>query len=344
MKFASQSCDLLQQGDRRGPGSCPVGFLLSVRGLKVYLTHSSGVFWGRRFVIHAVDDVSFDVACGEVLGVIGESGSGKTTLARAIVRLIPAISGQIIIDGVDWNAPGVRITRQMRRNVQMIFQDPFLSLNPRMTVSESIGEAVAIHFPELGMKEQKRKVVEVLDMVGLPASIMEKYPHELSGGQCQRVAIARALVVEPRLLICDEPTSALDVSVQAQILNLLSELKRSRGLTYLFISHDLPAVAYLANRLAVMHSGRLVEIGPTRRILDSPAHPYTQVLIQTLRSGVVPCGVLEEVSMPSKERTLLACPYYLRCSRRVVGLCNSERATAREIGPGHIVECHLAGG
>jgi oligopeptide/dipeptide ABC transporter ATP-binding protein len=295
-------------------------------------------------VIRAVDDVSFDVGFGEVLGVIGESGSGKTTLARAIVRLTPAISGQIIIDGVDWNAPGVRITRQMRRNVQMIFQDPFLSLDPRMTVAESIREAVVIHFPGLGIREQKQKVMESLEMVGLPASIMEKYPHELSGGQCQRVAIARALVVEPRLLICDEPTSALDVSVQAQILNLLSELKRSRGLTYLFISHDLPAVAYLANRLAVMHAGRLVEVGPTRRILDSPAHPYTQVLIQTLRSGVAPCGVLEEVSMPSKEKTLLACPYYLQCSRRVVGLCNSERPIAREIGPHHIVECHLAGG
>lgn len=259
--------------------------LLQVTGLSVRFTHRDGAWPGSSQSLLALDRVSFEVMPGEVLGVVGESGSGKTTLARTVAGLIKPEAGAVVFDGVDITRLPERKLRVLRRRFQIVFQDPYSALDPRMTVAESLAEPLEIHFPMLSAREKAARISAILDQVGLPSQILARHPHELSGGQCQRVAIARALITEPALLICDEPTSALDASVQAQILNLLAELRTRCNLTYLFITHDIPAVACMADRVLVMYRGRVVELGPTSSVLDTPLHPYTRLLLSSVPGG-----------------------------------------------------------
>ena len=230
----------------------------------------------------AVDDVSLELAAGETLAIVGESGSGKTTLGRMLLRLIEPDSGGLLVEGRDFLAARGAELRALRREMQMVFQDPFASLDPRMRVGSIVGEPLEIHEPRLSRTERRVRVAEVLRAVGLAEESLTRYPHEFSGGQRQRIGIARALALRPRLIVADEPVSALDVSVGAQILELLRNLQRDFSLTYLLISHSLPVVAQLATRIAVMHGGRIVETGPTAQILGSPAHPYTQSLLAAI--------------------------------------------------------------
>jgi ABC-type microcin C transport system duplicated ATPase subunit YejF len=237
---------------------------------------------GARNGVTAVDDVSLELAAGETLAIVGESGSGKTTLARMLLRLIEPDSGELLIDGRDFLAARGAELRVLRREMQMVFQDPFASLDPRMRVGAIVGEPLEIHEPRLSRSERRSRVVEILRAAGLGEDVLARYPHEFSGGQRQRIGISRALVLRPRLVVADEPVSALDVSVGAQILELLQNLQRDFALTYLLISHSLPVVAQLATRIAVMQGGRIVETGPAAQILSAPTHPYTQSLIAAI--------------------------------------------------------------
>jgi oligopeptide transport system ATP-binding protein len=257
--------------------------LLEARNLKKTFSAPGGAFaMGARSGVTAVDDVSLELASGETLAIVGESGSGKTTLARMLLRLIEPDSGKLLIDGRDFLVARGKALRAMRREMQMVFQDPFGSLDPRMPVGAIVGEPLEIHEPGLASDERRARVVEVLRAAGLGEESLARYPHEFSGGQRQRIGIARALVLRPRLVIADEPVSALDVSVGAQILELLQNLQRDFALTYLLISHSLPVVAQLATRIAVMQGGRIIETGPATQILNAPVHPYTQSLIAAI--------------------------------------------------------------
>ena len=253
--------------------------LLEVKNLKTYFPVFGGVF--RRHVddVKAVDDLSFSVEQGTTVGLVGESGSGKTTIGRTILKLTPATSGQIFFEGREILAMSEREFRPMRREVQMIFQDPFGSLNPRMTIFAIIGEAIEIHFPKMNRAERRERVAELLRQVGLQPEMMQRYPHEFSGGQRQRIGIARALAVKPKFIVCDEPVSALDVSVQAQIVNLLQDLQEQLGLTYLFIAHDLAVVEHISDQVLVMYRGKIVESASAEAIYENPQHDYTKKLL-----------------------------------------------------------------
>jgi oligopeptide/dipeptide ABC transporter ATP-binding protein len=255
--------------------------LLSVRGLTKHFPVRRGLFNRQAGAVRAVDGVSFDVAEGETLGVVGESGCGKTTTGRAILRLIEPTSGDIIFDGTDVRALAAEPLRKLRRQMQIIFQDPFSSLNPRMSVGATVREGLTIHRLAEGSAADAR-VRQLLDEVGLRAEYASRYPHEFSGGQRQRIGIARALSVEPRFIVCDEPVSALDVSVQAQVINLLQDLQRDRGLTYLFIAHDLSVVEHIADRVAVMYLGKIVELASAADLYREPLMPYTQALLSAV--------------------------------------------------------------
>jgi ABC-type microcin C transport system duplicated ATPase subunit YejF len=264
--------------------------LLEARHLRKTFSAPAGVLAigsGRtnpaaRTGVAAVDDVSLELTAGETLAIVGESGSGKTTLARMLLRLIEPDSGEVLVDGRDFLAAHGAELRALRREMQMVFQDPFASLDPRMRVGAIVGEPLEIHEPRLSRAGRRARVAEVLRAVGLAEDSLGRYPHEFSGGQRQRIGIARALVLRPRLVVADEPVSALDVSVGAQILELLQNLQRDFSLTYLLISHSLPVVAQLATRIAVMQGGRIVETGPAAQILAAPAHPYTQSLVAAI--------------------------------------------------------------
>ncbi len=253
--------------------------LLEVRELCVHFPIRSGLLSSVQSVVKAVDGVSFEIAPGETLGLVGESGSGKTTVGRALIRLAPITSGDIFWKSDDITRLPESQFRSLRKEIQMIFQDPFGSLNPRLTIGSIVGEALEIHFPELNLKERKARVAELLNQVGLLPEHTRRYPHEFSGGQRQRIGIARALAVHPQLIICDEPVSALDVSVQAQIINLLQDLQEQMGLSYLFIGHDLGVVQHMSDRIMVMNEGKIVEAGDCKSIYQSPQHPYTQKLL-----------------------------------------------------------------
>jgi len=256
--------------------------LLSAAALRKSFSHSVGPFSSSARRRWAVDDVSLDLRAGETLAVVGESGSGKTTLARLLTRLLEPDSGSIHFLGQDFLAARGAALRALRRDMQLVFQDPFASLNPRLRVESIVAEPLAIHEPALPRAARRARVLETLAAVGLDSDSTRRYPHEFSGGQRQRIGIARALVLRPKLLVADEPVSALDVSVGAQILALLQQLQQQFSLTYLLISHSLPVVAQLASRVAVMHNGRFVELGPPEQVLHSPAHPYTQSLLASL--------------------------------------------------------------
>ncbi|MHA3773217.1 ABC transporter ATP-binding protein [Verrucomicrobiota bacterium sgz303538] len=253
--------------------------LLEVRNLKTYFPIRTGIFRQHTGDVKAVDDVSFTVEEGTTVGLVGESGSGKSTIGKTLLKLIPATGGQVLFDGRDILPMSENEFRPLRREMQMIFQDPFGSLNPRHTINQIIGEALEIHFPQMNGSERRDRVAELLRQVGLKPEMMERYPHEFSGGQRQRIGIARALAVKPKFIVCDEPVSALDVSVQAQIVNLLQDLQEQLGLTYLFIAHDLAVVEHMSDHVLVMYHGKIVESAPAEAIYENPQHDYTKKLL-----------------------------------------------------------------
>ncbi len=318
--------------------------LLEVRNLKVHFPVKHGLFSRAIDFVRAVDDVSFDIAAGETVGLVGESGCGKTTLARAIVRLIEPTAGQTVFEGEDITALRGSELRVRRRKFQMIFQDPYSSLDPRMTVAESIGEALDIHRLIADPAERRGRIEDLLKDVGLDPSYAARYPHEFSGGQRQRIGIARALAVQPKLIVCDEPVSALDVSVQAQIINLLRALQQEHGLAYLFVAHDLAVVEHISRRILVMYLGRIVESGLAKTVCRSPKHPYTQALI-----SVVPVVDLDSKrqriilpgDVPSPIHPPGGCPFHPRCPV-AEARCRTEVPLLRELDPGHHAACHLA--
>ncbi len=256
--------------------------LLEVKDLKVYFPVRKGILQRTVDWVKAVDDVSFAIQQGTTMGLVGESGSGKTTIGRAIIKLHPITAGEIFYEDQPIHNIPEKQFRPYRKKIQMIFQDPFNSLNPRLTIRDIIGEAIEIHFPELSLTERTDRVAELLQKVGLQKEHLYRYPHEFSGGQRQRIGIARALAVEPEFIICDEPVSALDVSVQAQIINLLQDLQDELNLTYLFIAHDLAVVEHVSDEILIMQHGKIVESGPAEQIYQSPQHPYTQELIASV--------------------------------------------------------------
>lgn len=319
--------------------------LLAVKGLKVYFRAPSRLLSRVRQFVRAVDDVSFQVASGETLGLVGESGCGKTTVARAVVRLLEPTSGSIVFQGRELTALRGAKLRVERRGLQMIFQDPYGSLDPRLTAGEAIGEALDIHQITSNKGARSERIVALLKSVGLGSEHLSRSPRELSGGQRQRVGIARALAVEPKLLVCDEALSALDVSVQAQILNLLRDLQRQRGLAYLFIAHDLAAVGYLSHRIIVMYLGKIVESARARVLLSSPRHPYTQALISavpTIDADPKRPRLLLSGDVPSAVRPPSGCPFHPRCPQAEFPRCQAEPPPLREIAPEHWVACHFA--
>jgi ABC-type oligopeptide transport system ATPase subunit len=255
--------------------------ILQVRGLKTYFPIRKGVLQRTVGYVKAIDGVDFDVLPGETLGLVGESGCGKTTVGRSILRLIPATEGSVVFDGQEvFGASGTSL-RALRRQMQIVFQDPGGSLNPRMRVAGIVGEPLLVH-GIVGKDRLRHEVEQILIKCGMPAAAADRYPHEFSGGQKQRIGIARALALRPRFIVCDEPTSALDVSVQAQILNLLQDLQKELGLSYLFISHDMAVINQMCRRIAVMYKGKIVEAGPRGEIINNPQHPYTQSLLSAV--------------------------------------------------------------
>jgi peptide/nickel transport system ATP-binding protein len=293
-------------------------------------------------IVHAVSDLSLEIARGETLGLVGESGCGKSTLGRAVVQLRKSVSGRVLFDGEDLTAMRGEALRKMRRRVQLIFQDPIASLNPRRRIGDIVAEPLVIAGVK-DPKERQDRVTEVLNAVGLdPALVMGRLPHEFSGGQCQRICIARALVLNPEFVICDEPVSALDVSIRAQILNLLEEMKARFGLTLLFIAHDLAVVKAVSDRVAVMYLGRICEIGPSAQLFAKPAHPYTALLIEAIPVPDPDIKPAESVAVgepPSPIAPPSGCRFRTRCPR-ADQRCASEIPELRPVGPGQYAACH----
>ena len=318
--------------------------LVQVRNLKMYFPIYTGLLRRHTGDVKAVDGVSFDIPAGETLGLVGESGCGKSTCARAVLRLYEPTEGSITIDGHDITRAGREALRQLRPRMQMVFQDPQASLNPRMTVASIIGEPLVEH-TQLGKAEQRERIYELLDQVGLNRNFANRYPHEFSGGQRQRIGIARALALNPKFIVCDEPIAALDVSIQAQVVNLLENLQQSHGLTYLFISHDLSMVRHIANRVAVMYLGRIVELADRDALYESPKHPYSQALLSAVpepdpqteatRQRIVLTGDVPSPSNPPR-----GCAFSTRC-QHVMPHCRERAPALTAIAPGRQVACHL---
>jgi len=307
--------------------------LIEISGLTRTFTVTDG-FFGQPRRVFAVDNVSFRIAPGETLGLVGESGCGKTTLGRAMLRLIEPSEGRIHLHGRDITHLAARELRQVRRQMQIIFQDPFSSLDPRMTIHQIIAEPLRIHRLCPDRASESALIHGLLEQVGLKLEALDRYPHEFSGGQRQRIGIARALAVRPEFIVCDEPLSALDVSIQAQVINLLLDLRDSLGVGYLFISHDLEVVRFLSHRVAVMYLGRVVEIGATRVVTERPAHPYTQALLSAVpvaEPGRQRRRLMLEGDIPSPLCPPIGCSFHPRCPRRVPGTCDSKVPEMRQL-------------
>jgi oligopeptide transport system ATP-binding protein len=317
--------------------------LLEIRNLKKYYPVTSGIFSQRIGDVKAVDDVSFQINAGEILGLVGESGCGKSTLGRTILRLDEPTSGEILFSGINIARLDKRGLRELRKDMQIIFQDPEASLDPRMSVGDSIAEGFIIH--NVGNeKERAERITELMKQVGLEAEQTELYPHEFSGGQKQRIGIARALAINPRLIIADEPVSALDVSIQAQILNLMLDIQQKFGLTYIFIAHDLSVIKYISHRVAVMYLGKIVELAEKKEFFQNPLHPYTEALLSavpSLQSGKKE-RILLHGDVPSPIAPPPGCRFHTRC-HKVISICSTIEPELKEITLGHQVSCHLYG-
>ena len=324
--------------------------LLEVRGLRMHFPYNTGMFWNRKKgFIYAVDGVDLTIKKGETLGLVGESGCGKSTTLRAVAQLYKPTAGKVMLDGKDLTKLPPTELMAARKNMQIVFQDPYASLNPRMTTRDIVAEPMRI-FTKAGLlslskTEMDERVEQLLERVGLSRFFKNRYPHEFSGGQRQRIGIARALALKPDLVLCDEPVSALDVSIQSQILNLFKDLQEEFGLTYMFIAHDLAVIEYISNRIAVMYLGVIVEVSESAELYKKPLHPYTQAL---LSAAPIPDPAVERKrqriiltgDVPSPDRQRTGCYFYDRCSKRM-DKCKDSVPTLKDAGPGHQVACYL---
>jgi peptide/nickel transport system ATP-binding protein len=320
------------------------GPILQVSNLKKYYPLSGGLF-GKAKIVHAVDDLSFEIARGETLALVGESGCGKSTVGKAVLRLFDITSGQIVLDGKRIDDLSDGALRPLRQRMQVVFQDPFSSLNPRLSVREAIAEPLRNFGLAASSAEMDRKVAEILDRVRLPRDAAKRLPHEFSGGQRQRIGIARALAPNPDLIVCDEAVSALDVSVKAQIVNLLKDVQKELGLALLFISHDLAIVENISHRIAVMYLGKIVEMAPKRSLFAGPRHPYTQALLSAVPipvPGARRDRILLRGDLPSPISPPSGCRFHTRCPY-VFDRCRTEEPELRNVGSAHTAACHLDG-
>ena len=316
--------------------------LLRVEDLKIYYPVAGSGF-GKKEFVKAVDGVTFEVKKGEVFEIVGESGCGKSTLGRGVCKLENLTSGHVYLDGEDITEYNDRRMRSIRKKVQMVFQDPYASLNPRMSVFDIIAEPLLVHHLYQDKADLEKKVLDLLHRVGLDDYHANRYPHEFSGGQRQRIGIARALAVEPSLIIADEPVSALDVSIQAQVLNLLNELKHDLDLTYIFVAHDLSVVEYISDRVGVMYLGNFVEVGEKEKIYSNPMHPYTQALLSAVPVPDPTAKrerILLEGSIPSAHKPPTGCKFHTRCPK-CMECCKTQAPERYEVDDGHYVYCHL---
>lgn len=319
--------------------------LLEVKNLKTYFPIQGGLFKKTTNYVKAVDGVSFDVYKGETLGLVGESGCGKSTTGRTVMRLIEATDGEVIFDGNDIFSLSKKDMLETRKQMQMIFQDPFSSLNPRKMVKEIIGAGFEIHMSDMKKKEREEEVAKLLEIVGLNPDYITRYPHEFSGGQRQRIGIARSLALKPKLIIADEPVSALDVSIQSQVLNLLNKLQKQFSLTYIFIAHDLSVVRHLSDRVGVMYLGKIVELTDADRLYAKPLHPYTKALLSAIpitEVGVKRERIILEGDVPSPVNPPSGCRFHTRCPSCMT-ICKEIEPNFKDTGNNHYVSCHLVG-
>jgi peptide/nickel transport system ATP-binding protein len=322
--------------------------LLEVKGLKVHFPITEGLLFERKVgAVQAVDGVDLEIERGETLGLVGESGCGKSTVSKAILRLVEPTAGSVSFDGQDVTQLGAQELRRLRRRMQMIFQDPYSSLDPRQSVGSILSEPIRTHDLEPDGASVDARVRELLEVVGLPAEAGSRFPHEFSGGQRQRIGIARALAVRPDLIIADEPVSALDVSIQAQVINLLEELQEEFGLTYLVVAHDLAVVRHISDRIAVMYLGKIVEVAPADQLYDTPLHPYTIALLSAIpipdpEVELKRRRILLTGDLPSPADPPPGCRFHTRCPYRQPTRCHDEEPALRQLGTGHTVACHWA--